>query len=412
MDDKRISEIVKKVFKKAKEECSSHSKHALSNHVADEMDNVFSYITPKRAYERYIQKDNEKGEPNGESVDFFCQYLGYKGYKDYITQNPKEEIIREAFPEYMNPELPKRNFKDWVLSITIIVGILSFFILGVQFFSRKQDFPFEANKCMTWVKDHYEEVSCDLQFHPISGMQIMPYNVKLITNFRRIEVTILTSFFSEETGEPLIWYYKNKDDEIEYFTAPGFHPVTGKTLKAITEYIIEKYVPIYPPDIGSGKDEEKDSVKIPATKLVSIVDTNDLEIITLIFNKEMLDQGVIRQLKRTYFQPYTHLASTLNSRRLNTYRQELLSGNPLEILKYVTKNVDYICVGFVEYLYSNKVANVTTCDMQLNFNVYSAKTGAEQLNLSQSILVSGGGYSEVEAKNNCLEKIGDPLIEL
>ncbi|NAS31996.1 hypothetical protein GTQ40_13505 [Flavobacteriaceae bacterium R38] len=405
MDDKRIDEIVHKIFEKAKQECASHARYALSNHIANEMNNVFSYRTPERAYKRYIEKDNRKGEPNEESVDFFCQYLGYENYKGYITRNPKEKVILKAFPKPLKPELLRGNFKDWILSITIILGILSFFILGVQFFSKKQDFPLESSTCMAWVKDHYEEVSCNLQFHPISGMQIVPYDIKLITNFRKIEVTILTTFFSEETGKPLIWYYKNRDSEIEYFTAPGFHPVTGKTLKAITEYIIEKYVPKYPPNIGN--DEDDDGIEIPP-----IVDTNDLEMITLIFNKNMPDQGVMGQLKKTYFRPYTHLVSTLNSSRLNTYRQELLSGNPLEIRKYVTKNVDYICVGFVEYLYSNKVANVTTCDMRLNFNVYSTKTGAEQLNLSQSILVSGAGYSEIEAKNNCLEKIGDPLIEL
>ena len=44
---------------------------------------------------------------------------------------------------------------------------------------------------------------------------------------------------------PNDWYYKNDQGEIEYYTSAGLHPVNGETLKAITEYIIEKYVPIH-----------------------------------------------------------------------------------------------------------------------------------------------------------------------
>ncbi|KAA1247250.1 hypothetical protein [Aquimarina sp. RZ0] len=43
--------------------------------------------------------------------------------------------------------------------------------------------------------------------------------------------------------KPRVWYYKNKKDEIEYFTSSGIHPVNGETLKKITPYIIETYVP-------------------------------------------------------------------------------------------------------------------------------------------------------------------------
>lgn len=51
-------------------------------------------------------------------------------------------------------------------------------------------------------------------------------------------------FFSED-GKPLIWYYKNKNGKHEYFTKLGFHPTSGETLKKITPYIIQTYVPMH-----------------------------------------------------------------------------------------------------------------------------------------------------------------------
>ena len=54
-----------------------------------------------------------------------------------------------------------------------------------------------------------------------------------------------TDFFAPITNKPLIWYAKNKEGEIECFTNPGLHPITGKTLDEITPYIIQKYVPIH-----------------------------------------------------------------------------------------------------------------------------------------------------------------------
>jgi hypothetical protein len=66
-----------------------------------------------------------------------------------------------------------------------------------------------------------------------------------IKNFKKIDVNMATDFFAPATNKPLIWYIKNKNGNIEYFTSPGLHPITGKTLDEITPYIIQKYVPLH-----------------------------------------------------------------------------------------------------------------------------------------------------------------------
>lgn len=93
-------------------------------------------------------------------------------------------------------------------------------------------------QCMQWQKNHYECVDCDkkelLQISPI-----IPIDESLI-NLKKIEVNKRTQFFSN--GKPIIWYYKKNDDKLEFYNSHGIHPETGKQLKAITNYMIKKYV--------------------------------------------------------------------------------------------------------------------------------------------------------------------------
>ncbi len=46
----------------------------------------------------------------------------------------------------------------------------------------------------------------------------------------------------KEDDSVRIWYGKNREGELEYFSSQGLHPQTGKTLKPITRYMIEKYI--------------------------------------------------------------------------------------------------------------------------------------------------------------------------
>jgi hypothetical protein len=41
----------------------------------------------------------------------------------------------------------------------------------------------------------------------------------------------------------MVWYGKEPiTGKYEYFSQPGLHPITGKTLKKISPYIIKKYI--------------------------------------------------------------------------------------------------------------------------------------------------------------------------
>jgi hypothetical protein len=67
---------------------------------------------------------------------------------------------------------------------------------------------------------------------------IIPFDEKT-KSLQRVMVSDTTTFFVD--GKAVIWYCK-VEGVPEYFNGPGFHPITGKALKPITKYMINKYV--------------------------------------------------------------------------------------------------------------------------------------------------------------------------
>ena len=259
MKESRIGEIVHQVFDKAKEQCVSTAKSALSNDIANDITEEFRYInyrTLERAYDRYINKKEKDGPPSAESVDLFCKYLGYRDYKDFIKENKSEETLNKGKGGTRSGEeeqSTKEKKRRWVITFSISIAFAATLMVAKSGMFDEPDEPMvpTENKCMVWAKNHYEEVSCNFALHKKYGTKVEPYDSKFIANFKKVEVTMKTDFFTEGTYKPLIWYTKNKDGKIEYFTSSGLHPITGKTLDEITPYIIQKYVPLHSGDINS-----------------------------------------------------------------------------------------------------------------------------------------------------------------
>lgn len=225
MNEKRIEEIVKKVYLKAKKNCVSHKNNALANYVEDEVfkhhTKNISYRTVERAFDKYIDGKNV-GSPIAESVDLFCKFLGYENYSEYINKNRERTLIL-------------------TVAMAIILGTLLLIIYASPIGNdNNHTSPF--NQCMTWADSIYIKVSCTTKPYSQYGTQIEPLDQMKLENFKKVKVNMATQFFTEETDKPLIWYYKNKDDKIEYYTAPGLHPINGETLRKITPYIIQAYV--------------------------------------------------------------------------------------------------------------------------------------------------------------------------
>lgn len=92
---------------------------------------------------------------------------------------------------------------------------------------------------MVWQEDHYIEVSFDSETYNMNQLKF--YKEDRVLHFREVNVSCDTIFFNDD-GSVKFWYGKNTNKKLEYFTALGLHPETGKTLKPITQYMINTHI--------------------------------------------------------------------------------------------------------------------------------------------------------------------------
>ena len=125
------------------------------------------------------------------------------------------------------------NFKQ----ISWTIGIVALLLFTSGYLDKEKFFP--NKECMQWNENHYEVVNCNTAKQGLVAVHdIIPLEEREI-NLKKIEVNKETIFF--KNGKPLIWYGKI-DGEVVYFNTYGTNPETGKQLKPITEYIINKYI--------------------------------------------------------------------------------------------------------------------------------------------------------------------------
>ncbi len=412
MDEKRIAEIIRKVYQIANENCVSNAKNALATHVEDEVFRNYkkkiSYKTVERAFERHVFNDKTVSERSPESISLLCKYLGFDNFQDYIVKNPHINGGGAGIGGRGIDEPPKR-FK-WRLIITISFAfgaiLATAFIFKNQIFlnendsnknNKTTDNPINqdiANKCMTWADSLYVIVSCDTGPRSKYGTQVKPLNRMELKNFKKVEVNAAYPFFAED-GKPLIWYYKNKDNEHEYYTAPGLHPATGETLRKITPYIIQTYVPFH-------NDDEQTLIKNQDK------DSNKNKVSLFIFDKQqMLNEKAANSVK-TYLKSngYSITTTLLDPAEIN---QEVISN--LRAFDYdffqrkINGYTNYICLGEVTYDHSQSTINedLVKCRLSLNYSIISVLNGNEVDSFSRT--ATGTGFNKNEAEQNALKKL-------
>jgi len=142
-----------------------------------------------------------------------------------ITVPPKD---KKLFAWFSNASAANKTL--WLIGITAVLLVP---IVMTIFFSNDESI------WMVWDNDHYIETSFDAD--KVQNGTLKLYKEDRIENFRRIEPDSTYTFFNKN-GSVRLWYGKNSQGDLEYFTDLGLHPETGKTLKPITQYMINKYI--------------------------------------------------------------------------------------------------------------------------------------------------------------------------
>jgi hypothetical protein len=155
----------------------------------------------------------------------------------YVPEKNDLIVNKSALPENKTnfiKNYAKSNFKK-----KIAIGFLGLIgIMSIGFTAKSIINP--EPQCMQWEKNHYEVVDCNNENQQglLKQYDIIPFDEnqsKLI----KIEVSDTTTFFKNEKS--LYWYCK-VNGKPDFFNTHGTHPESGKALRQVTQYIVDKYV--------------------------------------------------------------------------------------------------------------------------------------------------------------------------
>lgn len=222
-------------FKKAEKQSGSTTKNGLATHLEQVFDGELDFrvnkITFSRYYEQFIENKNSNAtNPKTDLLNKLAEYLCYASYEDFVKNN-------ENFPDEDTPTIVGGGnsmltiLKKYWLLITIVLLILITIFIVLQL---------NQQRWMVWNETEYIPVNFDLEKYDLDQLKI--YNENKINHFKKVTVKCDSTEFIKPDGTVNIWYQKNQHKELEFFTATGIHPETGKTLRPITNLIIKKYI--------------------------------------------------------------------------------------------------------------------------------------------------------------------------
>lgn len=218
--------LLEEAFKKAENAIGSDRVTHLSKHLSD-----FIVEDSKEPYGERILRDNynkiintsdEKIYLREHAAESLSHYLGFANFSDFIKNGSTEVVPNNT----KSKSFIKKNKFVLIIGFVLISGVIIYNSVTKQ-------------RWMVWQEDQYVEVNFDTEKYKVNQLKI--YQEERIQFFKKIIPPCEYTFFNQN-GSVKIWYGKNKDKELDYFTTLGLHPETGKTLKPITQYMIDKYI--------------------------------------------------------------------------------------------------------------------------------------------------------------------------
>ncbi|WP_347925502.1 hypothetical protein [Pontimicrobium sp. SW4] len=247
--------IIIKAFEKARKEAQKKginhpSNNFLAKILSDYISNEFKTPIGERRLRDYyklaIHKGiNDEGDINITQlnvVNALCEYLGYKNYQDFVVKNRlkivyednsnEEDTLITISPENIlkkNDRIDIRIRKNKiVLSISMLAIILLMTVVSMN-----------NRRWMRWQEHQYVEVEFSINEFKKGNLKL--YKEERFSLFKKIIPDCYTVFFDTD-GNEKIWYGRNEQENMEFYTFLGLHPITNKILKPITPNIIKKHI--------------------------------------------------------------------------------------------------------------------------------------------------------------------------
>lgn len=225
------NKLLLEAFEKAKVEVNSGSvtprAKVLSDYILEDSKEPYGSKILRIKYNSINNDPETSIDLKNHAKNALSRYLGYKDYTDFVKNNLE---INEETQKEENSNQYFSNRRKTLITIIILL-IVTIAILIYNYVNRQ--------RYMIWNEDHYIEVNLDVNKYNLNQLKF--YKEERINDFKKVSPNCEYAFFNKD-GTVKIWYGKNKQKELEFFTALGLHPETGKTLKPITKYMINKYL--------------------------------------------------------------------------------------------------------------------------------------------------------------------------
>lgn len=230
-------DITKKAFAKAEKNFVNKRKYKLAESISESIEEKNKVRIAKETFVNYYNKYIEKWEniatPKHENIELLCKYLGYNSFEDYLNQKninnesiSENELVNPIPTTQSNPKKEKIMLRLlWILALAVTIGV-SYSILA----------PKQTNECMIWKNDHYEITACN------GESNIIPLDPETLNAMKQLIGLCKDDTFFLPDDTPVVWYDKFHN-KLTFFTMEGIHPTNRRTLKPITPYIIDKYIP-------------------------------------------------------------------------------------------------------------------------------------------------------------------------
>ncbi|MGE8527387.1 hypothetical protein [Chryseobacterium rhizosphaerae] len=254
---------MKTVFETARNELANGSDNSISIYLSSLFEERYSFSRDEKSYGRYYKslvKKNKDYNIDGLALDCLSKYVGYNNFIDFCERVSIEgkdatntfglsfKDISDKFQQIIitvSPTLPLPDFmRKNGLGILEMTFVLFLVTGGVVFSNSKTSksigftsgwgSPVIDKAYMYWDKDRY--IATDSSSLG-SQVEVVPMNEYMFKYFKKItRPDTLTS--TNAMGK--VWYNK-RNNHVEFFSSFGKHPENEKTLKEVSERILENY---------------------------------------------------------------------------------------------------------------------------------------------------------------------------
>ncbi len=241
-------ELIIAAFEKSKKELKSEgtnepSTHQMSIRISNFITNDFGFSFGERSLTNYYNSALTKSSSDDISisqvkvVEGLCNYLGFNNYHEFYLNIKSQEVdsINDGLIKTEIGSKLKIKFNKSTPNVKVLIAMAILLIVGI--FVVKS---INKQQWMTWNGNQYEEA--DFNKEELNNGSLKLYKEERIENFKKIKRPDCDYQFFNEDGSVRIWYGKNKNGKLEYFTDIGLHPETGISLRPITTYMINKYI--------------------------------------------------------------------------------------------------------------------------------------------------------------------------